>query len=118
MWGENHKYKVREVNYQPGDTAGIKSATLEISGEFAYGYLKSENGVHRLVRLSPFDSANRRHTSFASVFVTPVIDESIEIIHTSVAYSPLIDIGICIAIIGLIGFFLWNKGRFSISPKR
>jgi peptide chain release factor 2 len=79
MWGENHKYKVREVNYQPGDTAGIKSATLEITGEFAYGYLKSEIGVHRLVRISPFDSGARRHTSFASVFTYPIVDESIEI---------------------------------------
>lgn len=63
-----------------GDEAGIKSVTLEFSGDFAYGFLKSESGVHRLVRLSPFDSANRRHTSFASIFVTPVIDESIEIV--------------------------------------
>jgi len=78
-WGERNNYKVREVNYQPGDTAGINTVTLEFSGEFAYGYLKSESGVHRLVRLSPFDSANRRHTSFASVYVSPVIDESIEI---------------------------------------
>jgi len=79
MWGENHKYKVREVNYQAGDTAGIKSATLEIVGEFAYGYLKSEIGVHRLVRISPFDSGGRRHTSFASVFAYPIVDDSIEI---------------------------------------
>ncbi len=78
-WGERNNYKVREVNYQPGDTAGIKTVTLEFSGDFAYGYLKSESGVHRLVRLSPFDSANRRHTSFASVYVSPVIDETIEI---------------------------------------
>lgn len=79
MWGENHGYKVREVNYQPGDVAGIKSATLEFDGEFAYGYLKSEIGVHRLVRISPFDSGARRHTSFASVFAYPIIDESIQI---------------------------------------
>ncbi len=78
-WGERNNYKVKEVNYQVGDTAGIKTVTLEFVGEFAYGYLKSENGVHRLVRLSPFDSANRRHTSFASVFVSPVVDETIEI---------------------------------------
>ena len=78
-WGERNNYKVKEVNYQPGDTAGINTVTLEFAGEFAYGYLKSENGVHRLVRLSPFDSANRRHTSFASVFVSPVVDETIEI---------------------------------------
>jgi peptide chain release factor 2 len=78
-WGERNNYKVREVNYQPGDTAGINTVTLEFSGEFAYGYLKSESGVHRLVRLSPFDSANRRHTSFASVYVSPVVDDTIEI---------------------------------------
>jgi peptide chain release factor 2 len=79
MWGEKNDMKVRQLNYQPGDTAGIKSATLEISGEFAYGYLKSEIGVHRLVRISPFDSGGRRHTSFASVFVYPEIDDSIQI---------------------------------------
>ncbi len=78
-YGERNSYKVREVYYLPGDEAGIKSVTLEFTGDFAYGYLKSENGVHRLVRLSPYDSANRRHTSFASVFVSPVVDESIEI---------------------------------------
>ena len=78
-FGERNHYNVREIDYQPGDEAGIKTVTLEFSGEFAYGYLKSENGVHRLVRLSPYDSANRRHTSFASVFVSPVVDESIEI---------------------------------------
>ncbi len=79
MWGEKRKFKVREVNRQQGDVAGIKSATLEIEGEFAYGYLKSEIGVHRLVRISPFDSGGRRHTSFASVYVYPVVDDSIEI---------------------------------------
>ena len=78
-YGERNNYKVREVDYLPGEEAGIKSVTLEFSGDFAYGYLKSENGVHRLVRLSPYDSNNRRHTSFASVFVSPVVDESIEI---------------------------------------
>ena len=78
-FGERNDFKVREVDYLPGDEAGIKSVTLEFTGNYAYGYLKSENGVHRLVRLSPFDSANRRHTSFASVFVSPVVDESIEI---------------------------------------
>lgn len=78
-YGERNNYKVREVDYLPGEEAGIKSVTLEFTGEFAYGYLKSENGVHRLVRLSPYDSNNRRHTSFASVFVSPVVDESIEI---------------------------------------
>lgn len=79
MWGEKHGFTVREVNYQPGEGAGIKSATLEIDGQFAYGYLKSEIGVHRLVRISPFDSSGRRHTSFASVFAYPVVDDSINI---------------------------------------
>lgn len=79
-YGEQHDYKVKELHLVQGDDAGIKSVTLEFTGDYAYGYLKSETGVHRLVRLSPFDSANRRHTSFASVFVTPVIDDSIEIV--------------------------------------
>ncbi len=78
-WGERHKYKVKEMNYQPGDDAGIKTVTLQFEGDFAYGYLKSENGVHRLVRLSPFNAANKRMTSFTSVFVTPLIDDTIEI---------------------------------------
>ena len=79
-YGEKHSYKVKEIHMVQGDEAGIKSVTLEFTGDYAYGFLKSETGVHRLVRLSPFDSNNRRHTSFASVFVTPVIDESIEIV--------------------------------------
>ncbi len=79
MWGEANGYKVREVDYQAGDVAGVKSVTLEFDGPMAYGYLKSENGVHRLVRISPFDSGGRRHTSFASVYVYPVVDDSIEI---------------------------------------
>ncbi|WP_242922820.1 peptide chain release factor 2 [Pontibacter liquoris] len=79
MWAESHKYGVRQVSYQPGEGAGIKSATLEVTGEFAYGYLKSEIGVHRLVRISPFDSGGRRHTSFASVFAYPVVDDTISI---------------------------------------
>lgn len=79
MWGEKQGYKVRQVNYQPGETAGLKSATLEFEGQFAYGYLKAENGVHRLVRISPFDSGGRRHTSFASIFSYPVVDDSIQI---------------------------------------
>jgi len=79
MWGERKGYKVRQVSYQPGDTAGIKSVTLEFDGDLAYGYLKSEIGVHRLVRISPFDSGARRHTSFASVFVYPVVDDTIQI---------------------------------------
>ncbi len=84
MWGEKNGMKVKQVNYQPGEVAGIKSCTLEFQGEFAYGLLKSESGVHRLVRISPFDSGGRRHTSFASVFSYPVIDDTIEIeINTS-----------------------------------
>ena len=79
MWAEKNGYKVKEVDFQAGDVAGIKSVTLEISGEYAYGNLKSENGVHRLVRISPFDSNARRHTSFASVFAYPLVDDSIEI---------------------------------------
>ncbi len=78
-WGEAHNYKVKEVNYQPGDEAGIKTVTLQFEGDFAYGYLKSENGVHRLVRLSPFNAANKRMTSFTSVFVIPLIDDTIDI---------------------------------------
>lgn len=79
MWGESKKYTVRQVDYQAGDGAGIKSCTLELDGPFAYGYLKSEIGVHRLVRVSPFDSNARRHTSFASVFAYPSVDDSIQI---------------------------------------
>lgn len=79
MWGEKSGYEVKQVSYQSGEVAGIKSATLEIGGPFAYGKLKSEIGVHRLVRISPFDSNQRRHTSFASVFVYPVVDETINI---------------------------------------
>jgi peptide chain release factor 2 len=79
MWGEKSGYKVSQVDYQTGDVAGIKSATIEIDGPFAYGKLKAEIGVHRLVRISPFDSNGRRHTSFASVFVYPVVDETINI---------------------------------------
>ncbi|PWJ44499.1 peptide chain release factor 2 (bRF-2) [Sediminitomix flava] len=79
MWGEANGFKVKTVNHQPGEVAGIKSATLEFEGEFAYGYLKSEIGVHRLVRISPFDSGGRRHTSFASVFAYPVVDDTINI---------------------------------------
>lgn len=78
-YAEKNGFQISTIEYQEGDVAGIKSATLEIKGEFAYGYLKSENGVHRLVRISPFDSNARRHTSFCSVFVTPVIDDTIEV---------------------------------------
>ena len=79
MWAESQNYSVKKVNVQPGDTAGIKSAIISIEGDFAYGNLKSEIGVHRLVRISPFDSGARRHTSFASVFAYPEVDETIEI---------------------------------------
>ncbi len=79
MWGEKNGYSVKQVDYQSGEVAGIKSATLEIGGDFAYGKLKSEIGVHRLVRISPFDSNGRRHTSFASIFVYPVVDDTIKI---------------------------------------
>jgi peptide chain release factor 2 len=78
-WGEKRGYKVSVIEHQDGDVAGLKSATIEVSGTYAYGYLKSESGVHRLVRISPFDSNSRRHTSFSSVFVSPVIDDTIEI---------------------------------------
>ena len=79
MWSEKQGFKVKELNYQEGDVAGIKTVTLEIDGEYAFGYLKGENGVHRLVRISPFDSNAKRHTSFASVYVYPLADETIEI---------------------------------------
>jgi peptide chain release factor 2 len=79
LWGEKNGYKVSEIDYQPGDVAGCKSATLEFKGEFAYGYLKSEIGVHRLARVSPFNAAGKRQTTLGAVFVYPVIDDSIEI---------------------------------------
>ncbi|NQX77465.1 peptide chain release factor 2, partial [Gilvibacter sp.] len=79
MWAEKKGFKVKELNFQPGDVAGIKTVTLEIDGEYGFGWLKSENGVHRLVRISPFDSNAKRHTSFASVYVYPLADDSIEI---------------------------------------
>ena len=79
-WGELNGYKVRVADLQPGDETGIKSATLEFEGDYAYGYLKSENGVHRLVRLSPFNANNKRQTTFASVFVSPAVDDTIEIV--------------------------------------
>jgi peptide chain release factor 2 len=80
MWAEKNNIKVRELNHQGGDVAGIKTVTLELNGEFAFGWLKGENGVHRLVRISPFDSNAKRHTSFASVYVYPLVDDSIEIV--------------------------------------
>ncbi len=79
MWAEKHGFKVSELDYNGGDVAGVKSVSLQIEGEFAYGYLKGENGVHRLVRISPFDSNAKRHTSFASVYVYPIVDDTIEI---------------------------------------
>src|SRR5690606_25942970 len=78
-WAESRGYKVALIDESPGEEAGIKSATLEIKGENAYGWLKTESGVHRLVRISPFDSNARRHTSFSSVWVYPIVDDSIEI---------------------------------------
>jgi peptide chain release factor 2 len=79
MWGEKNGYKVTELNFQAGDVAGVKTVTLQFNGDFAFGYLKGENGVHRLVRISPFDSNAKRHTSFASVYVYPLVDDTIEI---------------------------------------
>ena len=79
MWGEKYGFKIKELNYQEGDVAGIKTVTLEFEGDYSFGYLKGENGVHRLVRISPFDSNAKRHTSFASVYVYPLVDDSIEI---------------------------------------
>ncbi len=79
MWAEKNDMKVKEINYQAGDVAGVKTVTLEIEGDFAFGYLKGENGVHRLVRVSPFDSNAKRHTSFVSAYIYPLVDDSIEI---------------------------------------
>ncbi len=79
MFAEKQGYKIKELNYQEGDVAGIKTVTLEIEGDYAFGWLKGENGVHRLVRISPFDSNAKRHTSFASVYVYPLVDDTIEI---------------------------------------
>jgi peptide chain release factor 2 len=80
MWAEKNKFSVKELNHQAGDIAGIKTVTIEINGEYGFGWLKGENGVHRLVRISPFDSNAKRHTSFASVYVYPLVDDSIDII--------------------------------------
>ena len=79
-WAERNNYKVTELDLQEGDVAGIKSCSLEIEGDYAFGYLKSESGVHRLVRLSPYDANERRHTSFASIYAYPVVDENIDIV--------------------------------------
>tara|TARA_R100001369_G_scaffold20091_5_gene37048 strand:+ start:10532 stop:11476 length:945 start_codon:yes stop_codon:yes gene_type:complete len=78
-WAESKGFKLKELNYQSGESAGIKTVTIEIEGEYAFGWLKGENGVHRLVRISPFDSNAKRHTSFASVYVYPLVDDTIEI---------------------------------------
>lgn len=78
-WGEKNNYKVKTIDYLPGDVVGLKSVTLQFEGDFAYGYLKSENGVHRLVRISPFNSQGKRQTSFSSVFIAPIVDDTIEI---------------------------------------
>ncbi len=78
-WAERNNYKTKELDFQPGDEAGIRSVTIEIDGEQAYGYLKSENGVHRLVRISPFNAQGKRQTTFASVFISPLVDDNIEI---------------------------------------
>lgn len=80
MWGEKQGFKIKELNHQAGDVAGIKTVTLELDGDYAFGWLKGENGVHRLVRISPFDSNAKRHTSFVSVYVYPLVDDSIEVI--------------------------------------
>jgi peptide chain release factor 2 len=79
MWGQKNGYKITEQDYQEGDVAGVKTVTIQFEGDFSYGYLKGENGVHRLVRISPFDANAKRHTSFASVYVYPLVDETIEI---------------------------------------
>lgn len=79
MWGEKNGFKIKELNFQEGEVAGVKTVTLEFEGDYAFGYLKGENGVHRLVRISPFDSNAKRHTSFASVYVYPLADDTIEI---------------------------------------
>ena len=87
MWAEKKNFKVIELNHQGGDVAGVKTVTLEINGTFAFGWLKGENGVHRLVRISPFDSNAKRHTSFASVYVYPLVDDRIEIMINSAEYT-------------------------------
>jgi len=87
MWTDKKGFKVRELNHQAGDVAGIKTVTLEIEGAYAFGWLKGENGVHRLVRISPFDSNAKRHTSFASIYVYPLVDDSIEIVLNPAEYT-------------------------------
>ena len=87
MWSEKQGYKVKELNQQAGEVTGIKTVTIEIEGSYAFGWLKGENGVHRLVRISPFDTNSKRHTSFASVYVYPLVDDSIEIVINPSEYS-------------------------------
>jgi len=87
MWSEKQGYKVKELNHQAGEVTGIKTVTIEIEGSYAFGWLKGENGVHRLVRISPFDTNSKRHTSFASVYVYPLVDDSIEIVINPSEYS-------------------------------
>ena len=87
MWSEKQGYKVKELNHQAGEVTGIKTVTIEIDGSYAFGWLKGENGVHRLVRISPFDTNSKRHTSFASVYVYPLVDDSIEIVINPSEYS-------------------------------
>ena len=87
MWSEKQGYKVKELNHQAGEVTGIKTVTIEIEGSYAFGWLKGENGVHRLVRISPFDTNSKRHTSFASIYVYPLVDDSIEIVINPSEYS-------------------------------
>jgi peptide chain release factor 2 len=87
MWSEKQGYKIKELNHQAGEVTGIKTVTLEIEGSYAFGWLKGENGVHRLVRISPFDTNSKRHTSFASVYVYPLVDDSIEIVINPSEYT-------------------------------
>ena len=96
-YAETHGYKVTISNLQEGDEAGIKTCTIEISGDYAYGYLKGENGVHRLVRVSPYNAQGKRMTSFASVFVTPLVDDTIEVKHRTGAH--------------LVGYFPFQRCR-------
>ena len=87
MWSEKQGYKIKELNHQAGEVTGIKTVTIEIEGSYAFGWLKGENGVHRLVRISPFDTNSKRHTSFASVYVYPLVDNSIEIVINPSEYT-------------------------------
>ena len=87
MWSEKKGYKIKELNHQAGEVTGIKTVTIEIEGSYAFGWLKGENGVHRLVRISPFDTNSKRHTSFASVYVYPLVDDSIEIVISPSEYT-------------------------------